>query len=216
MRVIRAGSSLPATAASVLVRALEDRLQQKPRVSFAVSGGRTPWPVFGALVEAPLDWSRIDLYQVDERVAPFGDPARNLTGLTQTLLDEVPAKMHPMPVNEPDLDAAAERYGAALPRSLDIVHLGLGDDGHTASLVPGDTVLHVTDRPVAVTQAYRGHRRMTLTFAALQRADSIVWIVSASGKVPMLERLIRADPTIAAGCVPQAHAVLLTDEVPSA
>lgn len=215
MRVVRAGPNLTEAAATVLGRALADRLREKPRASLALSGGQTPWPVFHALAEARLDWRRIDIYQVDERVAPHGDASRNLTGLTEALLDRVPATMYAMPVEEPDLEAAAERYGAALPGALDVVHLGLGDDGHTASLVPGDVVLDVTDRTVAVTQGYRGHRRMTLTFPALQSAASIVWIVTAAGKVPMLERLRQADATIPAGRVSQKHAILLTDEVAS-
>lgn len=213
MRVVRAGPNLTEAAVGVLVRALTDRLREKPRVSLALSGGETPGPVFRALAETRIDWRRIDIYQVDERVAARGDSARNLTGLTEALLDRVPATVHAMPVEEPDLEAAAARYGAALPAALDVVHLGLGDDGHTASLVPGDAALDVTDRTVAVTQAYRGHRRMTLTFPVLQSAASVVWIVAAAGKAPMLERLLDADATIPAGRVPQNHAVLLTDEV---
>ena len=211
MRVVRAGPNWAEAAAGVLVRALTVRLREKPRVSLALSGGQTPLPVFRAVAETRLDWRRIDIYQVDERVAAHGDPARNLTGLTEALLDRVPATMMPMPVEEPDLEAAADRYAALLPAVLDVVQLGIGDDGHTASLIPGDAVLDVTDRTVAVTQAYRGHRRMTLTFPALQRAASIVWIAVAAGKVPMLQRLLDADPTIPAGRVSQKRAILVTD-----
>jgi 6-phosphogluconolactonase len=78
-------------------------------------------------------------------------------------------------------------------------------------LVPGDPVLDVTDRPVAVTQPYRGHRRMTLTFPSLNRAAVIIWIVSGAKKASLVERLLAADPTIPAGRVSQEHAVLVTD-----
>lgn len=211
MRVIHAGTDLISLATGVLSRALADALDAKPRVSLAVSGGSTPWPVFRALARAPIDWKRVHVYQVDERVAPDADPARNLTGLRQALLDRIPAIVHPMPVNEPNLDTAAERYAAELPEVLDLVHLGLGEDGHTASLVPGDPVLGITDRAVALTAPYQGHRRMTLTFPVLTRAASIAWIVAGTDKASMIERLIDADPSIPAGRVPQDRAVLLTD-----
>ncbi len=212
MRIIVAGSDLVEVASGVLAGALHECLEQGDRVSLALSGGRTPWPVFRSLAETKLDWARVDVYQVDERVAPEGDPARNLTGLREALLDRVPVTVHPMPVNEPDLEAAAERYAASLPPVLDIVHLGLGVDGHTASLVPDDPVLE-TDRTVAMTQLYEGRARMTLTFPALERAARIVWIVAGADKAPMLTRLRAADPSIPAGRVSQARALLVTDEV---
>jgi 6-phosphogluconolactonase len=213
MRQIRAGSSLSAVAADFLAEALDSRLRDQPRASLALSGGSTPWAAFSRLSKADIDWSRVDVYQVDERIAPAGDAARNLTGLADALLDHVPTCARPMPVNDSDLDAAAIRYADALPESLDVVHLGLGGDGHTASLVPGDPVLRVADRRVAVTQPYEGHRRMTLTFPALNAAGSIIWIVSAKGKASALRKLRNADPTIPAGRVAQVRAVLLTDEV---
>lgn len=211
MRVVRAGGDLSHAAATALVRLLQAALQSKPRVSLALSGGKTPWPVLELLAEADLDWNRVDIYQVDERVAPAGDPARNLVGLRTALLDQVPATVHPMPVEASNLDEAVIRYAAIFPEALDLVHLGLGEDGHTASLVPGDPVLDVIDRPVAVTQVYKGHRRMTLTFPALDRAGAIVWIVSGAGKASMIERLLAADPAIPAGRVSQERAVLITD-----
>jgi 6-phosphogluconolactonase/glucosamine-6-phosphate isomerase/deaminase len=121
--------------------------------------------------------------------------------------------MHPMPVNVPDLAAASHRYGCELPKVVDVVHLGLGDDGHTASLVPGDPILEVDDRRVAVTGPYRGHRRMTSTFPALEPAASIVWIVAGTDKASMMERLLAADTTIPAGRVPQDRAVLVTNSL---
>jgi len=213
MRVVRAGPELTEAAVGVLIRALEECLRDKPRVSLTLSGGRTPWAVFRSLAQTDLEWNRVDIYQVDERVAPAGDPARNLTGLTSALLDHVPATVYPMPVEAPDLGAAADRYAVELPEILDVVHLGLGDDGHTASLVPGDPVLDVSDRRVGITKPYRGHRRMTLTYPAFEGVGSIVWIVPGTDKTSMVERLLAADPTIPAGRIPQQRAVLITDSL---
>ena len=211
MQVVRAGSDLTEVASGMLVRSLMDHLQDKARVSLALSGGRTPWSILSSLARTDLEWNRVDIYQVDERVAPDGDLARNLTGLTSALLEHIPATVYPMPVQGPDLEAAADRYAEKLPEVLDIVHLGLGDDGHTASLVPGDPVLDVVDRRVAVTKPYQGHRRMTLTFPAFERVGSIIWIVAGAEKTSMVERLIAADPTIPAGRIPQKRAVLVTN-----
>ncbi len=212
MREVRAGPRFVEEATDLLFQTLSERLMERPRVSLALSGGSTPWPVFRRLAAAPIDWHRVDIYQVDERVAPLGDPARNLTGLTESLLDRAAAEVHPMPVESVDLARAAKEYAAALPARFDVVHLGLGDDGHTASLVPGDPVLDVTDSLVGLTQPYRGHLRMTLTFPALARAEVVVWIVAESGKSSMLRRLRDADRSIPAGRVPQDNAILVTDE----
>lgn len=213
IRDIRAGSELVECAAEVLFQALETRLRAHPRASLALSGGRTPWPVLRRLADASIDWPRVDIYQVDERVAPSGDPARNIVGLEKALLDHVAATMHPMPVEEVDLDAAAFHYAASLPPTLDVVHLGLGDDGHTASLIPGDSALEIDDQRVGVTRPYRGYRRMTLTYPALNTARAIVWIVSGADKAAALARLRARDAGIPAGRIAQEHAVLVTDEV---
>ena len=211
-RVVRAGTDFIDTAASFLAGALRARLDGSERVSLAVSGGSTPVPVFRRLAAAPIDWRRVDIYQVDERVAPIGDPARNLTGLSESLLDRVPAAMHPMPVEASDLDSAAVHYAEALPVVLDVVHLGLGEDGHTASLVPDDSVLEVSGSKVALTEPYRGHRRMTLTFEALNTAREIIWLVRGAAKASMTQRLCDADPAIPAGRIAQRNATLITDE----
>ena len=128
-----------------------------------------------------MPWADVELFQVDERVAPEGDPDRNLTHLHESIGD-APARVHPMPVNDPDLEAAAAAYATVLPQRFDLVHLGLGPDGHTASLVPGDPVLEVTDALVAVTQPYQGHPRMTLTYPALTRADQLLWLITGDGQ----------------------------------
>jgi 6-phosphogluconolactonase len=213
IRILRAGPDLADVAADVVVQELKARVALRGHASIAVSGGRTPWPVFERLSEAPIPWTAVDVFQVDERVAPPGSADRNLTGLTETLLDRVPATAHPMPVDAPDLEAAAHRYATELPPSLDVVHLGLGDDGHTASLVPLDPSLLIEDELVAITDPYRGHRRMTLTRPVLDEAGLIVWIVSGSDKVEMVERLIAGDTSIPAGLISQERAVLVTDAI---
>jgi 6-phosphogluconolactonase len=191
------------------------------RFVFAVSGGHTPWQMLQALAAESVPWHGVHVVQVDERVAPSGDPDRNLAHLRESLLAHAPLgpeQIHAMPVEAPDLDAAASDYARRLealagsPIVLDLAHLGLGPDGHTASLVPGDPVLDVIDRDVAVTGGtYQGRRRMTLTYPALDRARRILWLVTGSEKADMLGRLLAGDRAIPAGRVLQEHAVVLAD-----
>jgi 6-phosphogluconolactonase len=180
------------------------------RFTFAVSGGHTPWAMFRALAGEGLPWGQMTIFQVDERVAPDGDPDRNLTHLHESLGD-VPARVEAMPVEDPDPEAGAARYGAALPERLDLVHLGLGPDGHTASLVPDDPVLDVTDRLVALTLEYNGRRRMTLTYPALARAQGIVWLVTGADKLDAMGKLLGGDRTIPAGRVEAGDSLILAD-----
>lgn len=178
--------------------------------TFAVSGGKTPWVMFAELARHDLPWALVEIYQADERVAPDGDAARNLTHLYQTL-GSLPAAVKPMPVTSDDLEAAAAAYASQLPARFDLVHLGLGADGHTASLVPGDPVLEVTGRLVAVTRPYQGYRRMTLTYPALARADEILWLVAGADKHEALARLLAGDRSIPAGRVEAGRSVILAD-----
>ncbi len=178
----------------------------------AVSGGRTPWVAFAALAEEDVPWEHVTVYQVDERIAPDGDADRNLTHLRESLPAAAFGRVRPMPVTEADLEAAARSYAAILPRQLDLVHLGLGDDGHTASLVPGDSVLEVTDRDVALTGEYKGRRRMTLTYPALSRAREILWLVTGAEKAGPLGRLLAFDPSIPAGRVRPVRSLVVADE----
>ena len=168
---------------------------------FSLALSKSPPELLRALHAEDLAWPSIRVYQVDERVAPTGHADRNLT----RILEELPAAAHesirPMPVEDPDLEAAAERYAAELPAQLDLVHLGLGTDGHTASLVPGDPVLDVFDRLVAVTNEYQGQRRLTLTYPALDAAREIVWLVTGVSKRDPLSRLLAGDPSIPAARV---------------
>jgi 6-phosphogluconolactonase len=186
----------------------------------AVSGGHTPWIMLRALANEALPWEHIHVVQVDERVAPAGNADRNLTHLQESLLQRSPIRpenIHAMPVESPDLEAAAAQYASTLreiagsPPALDLVHLGLGPDGHTASLVPGDPVLNITDSDVALTGVYQGRRRMTLTYPAINRARRILWLVTGTEKVGMLARLRKGDASIPAGRVRQDRALLFAD-----
>ena len=196
--------------AAIVATAAAEAVANRGSFTFAVSGGRTPWAMFSAL-QGRIPWDKVTIFQVDERVAPEGDPDRNLTQLQRSLAPAGAADVRPLPVWADDLEAAAALYAEALPDRLDLVHLGLGPDGHTASLVPGDPVLDVTDREVAVTGEYQGRRRMTLTYPVLNRARHILWLVTGDDKVEALARLRAGDQSIPAGRVSTAGAFLVAD-----
>ena len=208
-------------AAAVIASEARAAVAARGRFVMAVSGGHTPWQMLRAMAAEDVPWRAVHVAQVDERVAPANDPDRNLAHLRESLLAHAPLspeQIHAMPVESPDLAAAAAQYAATLreiagsPPVLDLAHLGLGPDGHTASLVPGDSVLDVADRDVAVTGGtYQGRRRMTLTYPMLNRSRRIVWLVTGSEKVDMLARLRVGDRSIPAGRVDQARALVLAD-----
>jgi len=218
---VHSDSRAVADAAAEIIAAEARRcIAERGRFNLAVSGGETPRAMLRALADMAVPWEGVHVFQVDERVAPLGDPARNLTQLHECLLVHVPLRpeqIHAMPVEQPDLDAAARSYEAVLraiagtPPVLDLVHLGLGVDGHTASLVPGDPSLEVLDAEVTLAGPYQGRRRMTLTFPAIDRARRVLWVVTGGGKAAMLKRLQACDRTIPAGRVQQGRALLLVD-----
>jgi 6-phosphogluconolactonase len=199
--------------AELIADAAREALEERERCALAVSGGTDPWPMFSQLEDHLLDWSRIEVFQVDERVAPAGSDERNLTHLVESLSIGAQGSIRPMPVTDDDLDAAADRYAESLPDALDLAHLGLGPDGHCASLVPGDPVLEVTDRQVAVTSGeYEGVRRMTLTYPELHRVRSLLWVVTGETKRDALQKLLAKDPSIPAGRVdPGGDSLILAD-----
>jgi 6-phosphogluconolactonase len=208
-------------AAALVAGRVRDAVALRGRCALALSGGATPQLMLRCLAGEDLPWPRLHLFQVDERVAPAGHPDRNLTQLRASLLGPglLPeAGLHAMPVEAADLEAAAADYAAELervagrPAALDLVHLGLGADGHTASLVPGDPALRISGADVAVTGPYRGLRRMTLTYPALDRAECILWVVTGAEKAPVLARLRSGDRGIPAGRVRSDRAIVLADE----
>jgi 6-phosphogluconolactonase len=207
-------------AARLIAVAAREAVTARGRFVFAVSGGRTPWLMLKLLAREDVPWKAMHVVQVDERVAPANDLDRNLTHLNETLLANSPLQpghIHAMPVEAEDLTDAMRRYAASLealagtPPVLDLVHLGLGPDGHTASLVPGDAALDVADADVAMTGPYQGRRRMTLTYPIIDRARHIVWVVTGADKVAALRRLRAGDVDIPAARVRSEHATLLAD-----
>jgi 6-phosphogluconolactonase len=212
--VARKGAAIIAAEARAAVKL-------RGRFIVAVSGGHTPWQMLRALADEEVPWEDVHVVQVDERAAPEGDPDRNLTHLCESLLECAPVRreqIYPMTVELPELERAAKQYAETLksiagsPPVLDLVHLGLGPDGHTASLVPGDPVLNVTDSDVALTGVYQGRRRMTLTYPMLNRARSVLWLVTGKDKVAALARLRAGDVSIPAGRIQRGNALVLADQ----
>jgi 6-phosphogluconolactonase len=207
-------------AATIIAAEARDAVVARGRFVLALSGGHTPWLMLRALAGEKVPWEELHIVQVDERVAPAGHADRNLTHMRESLLTRVPLRpeqIHAMLVEAPDLEAAAKTYSRTLleiagsPPVLDLVHLGLGPDGHTASLVPGDPVLNVTDTDVALTGVYQGRRRMTLTYPIINRSRRILWLVTGNDKAGPLVRLRDDDPSIPAGRVRQDQALVLAD-----
>jgi 6-phosphogluconolactonase len=207
-------------AAKLIAGEARSAVAARGRFVFAVSGGHTPWIMLKALAQEEVPWDKVHLAQIDERVAPAGDPDRNLTHLRESLLEHAPLpanQIYAMPVESNDLESGAKEYAKVLekiagaPPVFDLVHLGLGPDGHTASLVPGDPVLQINDADVGVTGIYQGRRRMTLTYPVLNRARRVLWLLTGAEKVEMLKRLVKADPSIPAGRVNQERALVFAD-----
>ena len=208
LRVFASPDALAQAGAAHIAECASRAIAARGGFSMALSGGRTPLRTWEHLATLDLAWERITIFQVDERVAPEGDPDRNLTGLRECLASRTP-RIVAMPVDELNLDAAAAHYAALLPNRFDLVQLGLGPDGHTASLVAGDAALDVTDALVTVTGEYQGRRRMT--YPALARADDTVWIVSGDDTRDALTRLLAGDVSIPASRVVSTRSLLLTD-----
>jgi 6-phosphogluconolactonase len=207
------------SGAAILAGEIRDAVGARGRCVLAVSGGHTPWVMYRDLVGQDVPWPKLQIVQVDERIAPHGDPDRNFTHLQESLASAPlrPEQILPMPVESPDPEAAAAQYAQTLQKVagpdtvIDVIHLGLGPDGHTASLVPGDPVLGVNNRDVAITGIYQARRRMTLTYPAINRARRIVWVVTGAEKAGPLLKLRNADPSIPAGRVIQNNAIVIAD-----
>jgi 6-phosphogluconolactonase len=208
-------------AATLIAAYARESVSARNCFTFAVSGGHAPWIMLRELANEKVPWDKVQIFQIDERVAPAGDPDRNLTHLRESLLQRVPLRIdqiHAMPVELPELEGAVRQYEQTLrecagdPPVLDLAHLGLGPDGHTASLVPGDPVLNVTDSDVAVTDVYMGRRRMTLTYPMINRSRKILWLITGSDKVDALAKLRAGDTSIPAARITRDNALLLAEE----
>ena len=210
IEILPDADSVALRGAEIVAAAAAQAVADHGRFEFAVSGGRTPWAMFADLA-GKMPWEKTTIYQVDERVAPDEDPDRNLTQLERALPPGGASDVRAMPVTFHDLEAAAADYAASLPEAFDLVHLGLGPDGHTASLIPDDPVLDVMDRDVALTGEYQGRRRMTLTYPVLNRARRVLWLVTGDDKVDALRRLRSGDQSIPAGWISTENALVLAD-----
>ncbi|HTB50471.1 MAG TPA: 6-phosphogluconolactonase [Solirubrobacteraceae bacterium] len=204
--------SVALRAAEIVVEHAHAAIAARRMFTLAVSGGHTPGQMFAVLARRnDFPWDQSAIYQVDERIAPGGDPNRNLTLLWDNLPEAAFSQLHPMPVQADDLDEAAARYASALPERFDLIHLGIGADGHTASLVPGDPVLDVRDRDVALTGLYMGLPRMTFTYPVLNRARALLWLITGKEKREALSRLQAHDESIPAGQVASERAQIIAD-----
>jgi 6-phosphogluconolactonase len=221
LEVTKTAAEAAGVAARLIATVLGIAIGRRTRASIALSGGNSPLPMLKALAREPLDWSAIHVYQVDERVVARGDSARNLGALDEVLVWRGPLprrNLHPMWVDRADLSGAAGSYAEELaqvagdPPILDVVHLGLGGDGHTASLFPGDPVLEIMDRSVGLTTVHNGYRRMTLTLPVLNRARSIVWFVTGADKAGVVVDLYAGGAPFPAGLVSRRRAILVADE----
>jgi len=223
IEVLANDDAVAKAAAGVIASQARAAVAERGLFTLAVSGGKTPWAMLKDLASEEVPWSQVHVFQIDERIAPEGDPDRNLTHLHESLLGNAPIpkeNIHAMPVNAADPAEGAKEYEQTLqefcgnPPVLDMAHLGLGPDGHTASLIPGDPVLSVVDRDVALTDPvnlYQNRRRMTLTYPMINRSRKILWLATGAAKVPMIVLLKAADPTIPGGRISQEQALLLTD-----
>jgi 6-phosphogluconolactonase/glucosamine-6-phosphate isomerase/deaminase len=214
IKVLPDANAASRCAAEAVAAAGEEAVEARGEFNLALSGGKTPWAMIGLLGEMDeMPWEEAHIYQVDERVAPPGDDSRNLTHLVQMLSIDHQAALRPMPVTSRDLELSAAEYEVHVPERLDLVHLGLGPDGHTASLVPGDSVLEVDDRRVAMTGApYQGQLRMTLTYPALAAAGQILWLTLGEAAREPLAKLLAGDTSIPAGRVENENMLVVCDE----
>ncbi|MEI6376219.1 MAG: 6-phosphogluconolactonase [bacterium] len=226
IEVLANDDAVAKAAAGVIASQARAAVAARGVFTLAVSGGKTPWAMLKDLASEEVPWSQVHVFQIDERIAPDGDPDRNLTHLYESLITRegnapIPKEnIHAMPVNAADPVEGAKEYEQTLwefcgnPPVLDLAHLGLGPDGHTASLIPGDPVLEVNDRDVALTDPvnlYQNRRRMTLTYPMINRSRQIMWLATGAAKIPMIVKLKAADPTIPGGRIAQENALLLTD-----
>ncbi len=225
LEVFEDDAAVAKAAAATIAADARAAVAARGRFIMAVSGGKTPWIMLRALANEEVPWKDVHVFQVDERIAPAGDPDRNLKHLRDSLLEHVPLpseQIYAMPVESANIEAAAKQYAKTLeqvagsPPVLDLAHLGMGPDGHTASLVPNDPVLNVKDADVGLTGVYMGRRRMTLTYPVLNRSRRILWLMTGAEKVAMLPRLLEGDTSIPSGRISRDQAVVIADRAAAA
>ncbi|SDA90274.1 6-phosphogluconolactonase [Algoriphagus alkaliphilus] len=221
IRTFQSADEVAKEAAIYIADRIRENVTRKGSFTMAISGGRTPWEMIKELAKEDLHWEKVFLFQVDERIAPDAHPDRNLTQLFKAIEGTklvLRLNIFPMRVTADNLNEACEEYADHITRltengKFDLIHLGLGTDGHTASLVPGDAVLAVQDKTVAITgDTYQGRHRMTLTYPLINQAAKILWVITGAEKAEMLNRLLHQDPSIPAGKIDQYHAIVLTEE----
>ncbi|MGC1784729.1 MAG: 6-phosphogluconolactonase [Acidobacteriaceae bacterium] len=219
--ILNTPESVAQKAAGIIAAEARAAVAARGCFVMAVSGGNTPWLMLRALATTDMPWPAVQVAQIDERVAPVGHAERNLTHLKESLLDRTPLPaehIHHMPVEVADSETAIAQYAATLqriagsPPVLDLAQLGLGPDGHTASLVPGDPVLNVANADVAMTALYQGRRRMTLTYPMINRSRRVLWVVTGSEKASILTRFLKGDESIPAGRICRERALLISDD----
>jgi 6-phosphogluconolactonase len=222
-------TQLARRAAERIATAIDLALDERDRCQIALAGGSTPALAYERLGQEHLPWERVDVLLGDERWVPPSDPASNARMIAATLLAQESgrrARFHAVPTEEPTPEASVEAYEALVrqlcpgdPPVFDLVLLGLGDDGHTASLFPGTAATGVNDRAVTI-GAGKGMERITLTAPVLSAARQVVFLVSGEGKRQALARLL--DPaespqrTPARLVQPQATVLVLADAAAAA
>lgn len=203
---------------------IDQALSERDRAQIALAGGGTPRSTYVRLGSEHLPWDRVDVLLGDERYVPPDDPASNARMLAETLLAQAPARdarFHPVPVDSESPSAAVDAYAAMIstlcpgtPPCFDLVLLGLGEDGHTASLFPGTDAIHVTDRWVCLGEG-KGLPRISLTAPVLSAARQVLFLVSGPEKAQALRRLINdqesPDRTPARLVQPAGEVIILAD-----
>jgi 6-phosphogluconolactonase len=222
--VARSAEDLARQVAEQIAAAIDLALAQRDRAQIALAGGETPKAAYGRLGQEHLPWNRVDVLLGDERWVDAADPASNARMLQETLLAQGPASQacfHPVPTDRATPALSAEAYAEILaticpgqPPRFDLMLLGLGDDGHTASLFPGTAAPTVTDQWVTIGEG-KGLPRITLTAPVLSAARQVIVLVSGAGKQQALRRLLdpeeSAERTPAKLVRPDGEVLILAD-----
>ena len=220
MRVAATAEEAAAFAAEWLRAEIARAAAARGRCLLALSGGRTPWRMLHELRRLRVHWHALQVFQTDERAVPATDERRNARQIGDRLVAPealASGQFHAMPVERADLASGAAEYArllaqhAGTPPVLDVVQLGLGADGHTASLLPGDPLLEDTAADVGVSVLYQGTRRMTLTLRCLNAARHRLWLVVGEDKAAALGALWRGAASLPAGRVARKAAFVYAD-----